>query len=102
MYGKKRPFLQGRGSEFERETFCFVQHCQGVNGIVAYLNDTSLGGTQLQLLGVRSMLVSSWNEDMIIPQQHKLMGSSAQISSGVRRCGLQEQVPERGFRRVLV
>ena len=28
------------------------------------------------------------------PQQHKLMGSSAQISSGVCRCGSQEQVPE--------
>ena len=30
------------------------------------------------------------------PQQRKLMGSSAQISSGVCRCGSQEQVPERG------
>ena len=28
------------------------------------------------------------------PQQRELMGSSAQISSGVCRCGLQEQVPE--------
>ena len=39
----------------------------------------------------------------IIPQQRKLMGSSAQISSGVCRCGSQEQVPEEGsgrFRRV--
>ena len=35
----------------------------------------------------------------IFPQQRKLMGSSAQISSGVRLCGLQAQVPE-GFRRV--
>ena len=38
-----------------------------------------------------------------IPQQRKLMGSSAQISSGVCRCGSQEQVPEAGsgrFRRV--
>ena len=40
------------------------------------------------------------------PQQRKLMGSSAQISSGVCRCGSQEQVPEedsgrfRRFRRV--
>ena len=37
------------------------------------------------------------------PQQRKLMGSSAQISSGVCRCGSQEQVPEEGsgrFRRV--
>ena len=31
-----------------------------------------------------------------IPQQRKLMGSSAQISSGVCRCGSQEQVPEEG------
>ena len=38
-----------------------------------------------------------------IPQQRKLMGSSAQISSGVCRCGSQEQVPEKGsgrFRRL--
>ena len=37
------------------------------------------------------------------PQQRKLMGSSAQISSGVCRCGSQEQVAEEGsgrFRRV--
>ena len=40
---------------------------------------------------------------IIFPQQRKLMGSSAQISSGVCRCGSQEQVPEKGsgrFRRV--
>ena len=39
----------------------------------------------------------------VIPQQRKLMGSSAQISSGVCRCGSQHQVPERGsgrFRKV--
>ena len=37
------------------------------------------------------------------PQQRKLLGSSAQISSGVRRSGSQEQVPKEGcgrFRRV--
>ena len=36
------------------------------------------------------------------PQQRKLMGSSAQISSGVCRCGPQGQVPEGSgrFRRV--
>ena len=41
---------------------------------------------------------------LIFPKQRKLMGSSAQISSGVCRCGLQEQVPEEGsgrFQRVL-
>ena len=41
----------------------------------------------------------------IFPQQRKLMGSSAQISSGVCRCGSQKQVPEAGsgrFRCVLV
>ena len=51
----------------------------------------------------------------LFPQQRKLMGSSAQISSGVCRCGSEEQVPEEGsgrfrkvpegsgeFRRVLV
>ena len=32
----------------------------------------------------------------IVPQQRKLMGSSAQISSGVCRCGSQEKVPEEG------
>ena len=40
----------------------------------------------------------------IFPQQRKLMGSSAQISSGVCRRGSQEQVPEEGsgrFQRVL-
>ena len=39
------------------------------------------------------------------PQQRKLMGSSAQISSGVCRCRSQEPVPEEGskrFRRVPV
>ena len=39
------------------------------------------------------------------PQQRKLMGSSAQISSGVCRCGSQKQVPEAGsgrFRKVPV
>ena len=35
----------------------------------------------------------------IFPQQRKLMGSSAQISSGVCRCESQEQVPEEGSRR---
>ena len=33
------------------------------------------------------------------PQQRKLMGSSAQMSSGVCRCGSEEQVPEEGSRR---
>ena len=40
---------------------------------------------------------------LFFPQQRKLMGSSAQISSGVCRCGSQEQVPEEGsgrFRKV--
>ena len=39
----------------------------------------------------------------VFPQQRKLLGSSAQISSGVCRCRSQEQVPEEGsgrFRRV--
>ena len=30
----------------------------------------------------------------LFPQQRKLTGSSAQISSGVCRCGSEEQVPE--------
>ena len=40
---------------------------------------------------------------LLFPQQQKVMGSSAQISCGVCRCGSQEQVPEEGsgrFRRV--
>ena len=36
---------------------------------------------------------------MFFPQQRKLMGSSAQINSGVCRRGSQEQVPEEGSRR---
>ena len=42
-------------------------------------------------------------EMFFFPQQRELMGSSAQISSGVCRCGSQEPVPEEGsgrFRRV--
>ena len=42
---------------------------------------------------------------IIFPQQRKLTGSSAQVSSGVFRCESQEQVPEAGsgrFRRVTV
>ena len=40
----------------------------------------------------------------LFPQQRKLTGSSAQISSGVRRCGSQAQVPEGsgGFHKVPV
>ena len=34
--------------------------------------------------------------ESLFPQQRKLKGSSAQISSGVFRCGSQEQVPEAG------
>ena len=55
----------------------------------------------LLLLGIPPKLISS----NIFPQQRKLTGSSAQISSGVCRCGSQEQVPEEGskrFRRVPV
>ena len=37
---------------------------------------------------------------LFIPQQRKLMGSSAQIRSGVCRCGSQEQVPEEGSGRL--
>ena len=40
-----------------------------------------------------------WISNIVFPQQRKLMGSSAQISSGVCRCGSQEQVPEEGSRR---
>ena len=36
----------------------------------------------------------------LFPQQRELMGSSAQISSGVCRCGLQEEVPEKGSGRL--
>ena len=41
---------------------------------------------------------------LFFPQQRKLMGSSAQIRFGVRRCGSQAQVPEgsRGFCKVPV
>ena len=48
--------------------------------------------------------MSLFPTDFFVPQQRELMGSSAQISSGVCRCGSQEQVPEEGsggrFRRV--
>ena len=52
----------------------------------------------------RSFKLLGITNDFIL-QQRKLMGSSAQISSGVCRCGSQEQVPEEGsgrFRRVPV
>ena len=47
-------------------------------------------------------LILSSNTVSVFPQRRKLMGSSAQISSGVCRCGSQEQVPEGSgrFRRV--
>ena len=53
--------------------------------------------SMLLLLGIPPKLI-------FIPQQRKLMGSSAQTSSGVRWCGSQEQVPEGSgeFRRMLV
>ena len=44
------------------------------------------------------ILTQSSNSIIFFPQQRKLMGSSAQISSGVCRCGSQEQVPEEGSR----
>ena len=49
-----------------------------------------------------SMEISSWMPSPFFPQQRKLMGSSAQISSGVCRCGSQEQVPEEGSGRFRV
>ena len=50
--------------------------------------------------GIRmSMLLLLGISPKLIPQQRKLMGSSAQINSGVCRCGSQEQVPEEGSRR---
>ena len=51
-----------------------------------------------------SSKIIRWRIALIFPQQRKLMGSSAQISSGVCRCGSQEQVPEGSgeFRSVLV
>ena len=59
------------------------------------------------MIGRVRILQNSWAKFKmpIFPQQRKLMGSSAQISSGVCRCGSQEQVPEEGsgrFRRVPV
>ena len=42
------------------------------------------------------MSCSIWMVCYVFPQQRKLMGSSAQISS---RCGSEEQVPEEGSRR---
>ena len=42
------------------------------------------------------LIFSSFSNHHFFPQQRKLMGSSAQISSGVCRCGSQEQVPEEG------
>ena len=60
--------------------------------------------TTLQLLN-QPTKVSRTLTFFFFPQQRKLMGSSAQISSGVCRCGSEEQVPEEGsnrFRRVPV
>ena len=53
--------------------------------------------------GAESQSTADHGIGSVFPQQRELMGSSAQISSGVCRCGLQEQVPEEGsgeFRRV--
>ena len=55
--------------------------------------------------GCRAARPTAAKLTIIFPQQRKLMGSSAQISSDVCRCRSQEQVPEAGsgrFRRVLV
>ena len=57
--------------------------------------EPALGRRRWQLCDLRFL--------RLFPQQRKLLGSSAQISSGVCRCGSQEQVPEEGsgrFRRV--
>ena len=57
----------------------------------------------LGCFGEKSLITWLTRFSDVFPQQLKLMGSSAQISSGVCRCGLQEQVPEEGsgrFRRV--
>ena len=47
-------------------------------------------GIRLLLLGIPPKLIC------FFPQQRELMGSSAQVSSGVCRRGSQEQVPEEG------
>ena len=67
-------------------------------------------GGVMQMLDLYGVLVqdfSGWSKkkkNIFFPQQRKLMGSSAQISSGVCRCGSQRQVPEGSgeFLRVLV
>ena len=62
----------------------------------------SSGGLRYKNLPRSSKLLGIAHE-FIFSQQRELMGSSAQISSGVCRCGSQEQVPEEGsgrFRKV--
>ena len=67
----------------------------------SWVSDQTDAKQFIQIL--RSLLPAKFSPLFIIPQQRKLMGSSAQISSGVCRCGPQEQVPEEGsgrFRKV--
>ena len=57
----------------------------------------ALKGQNLLVLGALIIpTLTGWSLKTIFPQQRKLKGSSAQISSGVFRCGSQEQVPEAG------
>ena len=54
------------------------------------------------LLDMNADMTEQRRQATMFPQQRRLMGSSAQISSGVCRCGSKEQVPEEGsgrFRR---
>ena len=67
--------------------------------------EISIWGTELEQFGLvqTCLMKTAPSMNLIFPQQRKLMGSSAQKSSGVCRRGSQEQVPEEGsgrFRRV--
>ena len=75
------------------------------SALVRFLVGTENGAGTLEQYLVAKLGLLLHIITTFFPQQRKLMGSSAQISSGVCRCGSQEQVPEKGsgrFRKVPV
>ena len=83
-FQKQRPRNQPRSGQSTNPTSPASVKLVGKGGIVT--------------LAERVMLIF-WGLSWILTscsQQRKLMGSSAQISSGVCRCRSQEQVPEEG------
>ena len=111
-FGKQKLALQKRGkhglSPRERaNSLCcsgMTASFDAIMGLVSFTMNFS-GRHGILALGFRFNDMALYYVVFFFSQQRKLMGSSAQISSGVCRCGSQEQVPEEGsgeFRCVLV